>query len=167
METNWDLLKFKYEVLGISVEDLAQEHSLSPPLLKFNSKDWKQIPLASQIPLDLEGLTSLEDVLVKLGSETSSQTKAFAILKQKFLGPKYVELETVLLHKAIEMAGELKSSDPRAANILRSVASVLSDLLTHNPLLAPDNELLDDSTKEWKITVVDSTERKDDASQES
>lgn len=167
METNWDLLKFKYEVLGISVEDLAQEHSLSPPLLKFNSKDWKQIPLASQTPLDLEGLTSLEDVLVKLGSETSSQTKAFAILKQKFLGPKYVELETVLLHKAIEMAGELKSSDPRAANILRSVASVLSDLLTHNPLLAPDNELLDDSTKEWKITVVDSTERKDDASQES
>ena len=167
-DTNWDLLKFKYEVLGYSLADLTAEHQVSEPVLKFNSQSWKQIPLASKGPLDLEGLTSLEDVLVKLGSETASQTKAFAILKQKFLGPKYVELETVLLHKAIEMAGEIKGNDPRAAQTLRSLATVLSDLLQQNPLLG---SMLEDGlgmgSKEWKITFVDATEKEKDASPKS
>lgn len=154
-ETNWELLKFKYEVLGCSIEDIAQEHSLSLPVLKFNSQTWKKLPLAREEPLDLEGLTSLEDILIKLGNETSSQTKAFAILKQKFLGPKYVELETVLLHKAIEMATELKSSDPRSAATLRSLATVLGDLLVRNPLLTPGDEAEGGAATEWKVTFVD------------
>ena len=155
-ETNWELLKFKYEVLGTSIVDLAREHSVSEPVLKFNSQNWKQLPLASEKPLDLKGITSLEDILTKLGSETSSHTKAFAILKQKFLGPKYVELETVLLHKAIEMATEIKSSDPRSAQTLRSLATVLGDLLERNPLLTPGEGQSDsDVSREWKITFVD------------
>jgi len=158
-DINWDLLKFKYEVLGISIKDLAMEHSVSEPVLKYNSQSWKRIPLASGTPLDLEGLTSLEDVLTKLGSETSSQTKAFAILKQKFLGPKYVELETVLLHKAIEMAQSLKSDDPRAAQVLRSLTTVLGDLLIQNPLLVSDALEKDESATEWKITVVDGSKK--------
>ncbi len=166
-ETNWELLKFKYEVLGASIEDLAREHSVSVPVLKFNSQSWKKVSFGMEKPLDLDGVSSMEDILLKLGSETSSQTKAFAILKQKFLGPKYVELETVLLHKAIEMATELTSSDPRSASTLRSLATVLSDLLSHNPLLTPgESEEDGGSDREWKITVVDSTKRKDDEKDE-
>ena len=162
-ETNWELIKFKYEVLGCSLEDIAQEHCLSLPVLKFNSQTWKKLPLVREKPLDLEGLTSLEDILIKLGSETSSQTKAFAILKQKFLGPKYVELETVLLHKAIEMAMELKSSDPRSAATLRSLATVLGDLLERNPLLTPGDETEGGAATEWKVTFVDSNKEDTDA----
>jgi len=162
-DTNWELLKFKYEVLGISLEDLAAEHSISMPVLKFNSQNWKQFPLASKQPLDLENLTSLEDILLKLGSETASQTKAFGILKQKFLGPKYIELETVLLHKAIEMAGALSSDDARSAATLRSLATVLHDLLEQNPLLTPGDKIEDDGdATEWKITIVDASKDKDD-----
>jgi hypothetical protein len=160
-DTNWELLKFKYEVLGASIEDLAREHNVSEPVLKFNSQTWKKLPLALEKPLDLEGITSLEDILTKLGSETSSHTKAFAILKQKFLGPKYVELETVLLHKAIEMASNLSSSDSRSAQTLRSLATVLGDLLERNPLLMPGDSLSEgDGTKEWKITFVDASKEK-------
>lgn len=164
-ETNWELLKFKYEVLGISIEDLANEHCVSIPVLKFNSQSWKKISFGMEKPLDLQGVSSMEDILLKLGSETSSHTKAFAILKQKFLGPKYVELETVLLHKAIEMATELKSSDPRSANTLRSLAAVLGDLLARNPLLVPgDGGVESDGSREWKITFVDAVkERESDA----
>jgi hypothetical protein len=159
-ETNWELLKFKHEVLGVSIETLALENQVSLPVLQFNSKDWKQIPLASKEPLDLKDVTSLEDILLKLGSETSSQTKAFAILKQKFLGPKYVELETVLLHKAIEMASEIKGNDPRGAQTLRSLATVLSDLISHNPLLIVGENEEDASTaREWKVTFVDATDK--------
>ena len=158
--TNWELLKFKYEVLGVSLADLAVEHKVSEPVLKFNSQTWKMIPLASKGSMGLEDVKSIEDVLVKLGNETASQTKAFAVLKQKFLGPKYVELETVLLHKAIEMASELKSNDPRAANTLRSLATILGDLLAQNPLLGSGLDELDTGeAKEWKVTFVDATNK--------
>lgn len=159
-DTNWELLKFKHEVLGSSLQDLAQEHCVSFPVLEFNAKDWKQIPLASKEPMDLKDVTSIEDILSKLGSETSSQTKAFAILKQKFLGPKYVELETILLHKAIEMAHGVSSNDARGANTLRTLATVLSDLLERNPLLTVGGDVEDATTaKEWKVTFVDTTNK--------
>jgi hypothetical protein len=163
-ETNWELLKFKYEVLGISIEDLAREHNVSLPVLKFNSQSWKKISFGIGKPLDLDGVSSMEDILLKLGSETASQTKAFAILKQKFLGPKYVELETVLLHKAIEMAAELKSNDPRSAQTLRSLATVLGDLLLHNPLLTPgDGEDGEGSGREWTINIVDAVKKEQES----
>ena len=159
-DVNWDLVKFKFEVLGIPLETLAVELQLSLPVLQFNSQSWKQIPLASKKPLDLEDLTSLEDILTKLGSETSSQTKAFAILKQKFLGPKYVELETVLLHKAISIAQEIRLDDPKAASTLNSLTAILGSLLMHNPLLKPGNDGNDGNDKrEWKITFVDAKEK--------
>ena len=166
-DTNWELLKFKHEVLGSSLQDLAQEHNVSFPVLEFNAKDWKQIPLASKEPMDLKEITSIEDILTKLGSETSSQTKAFAILKQKFLGPKYVELETTLLHKAIEMADSLKANDPRGAATLRSLATVLSDLLERNPLLTAGDVEDTSVAKEWKITVVDASERDNGATKDN
>lgn len=160
-DTNWELLKFKYEVLGTSLDTLAEEHQVSPAVLKYNAQDWKQIPLASKEPLSLEDVKSIEDVLSRLGEETAAQTKAFSILKQKFLGPKYVELETVLLHKAIEMAAGLNTTDPRGAATLKNLASILTELLARNPLLSQgvEEELGDSNAREWKITVVDS--RKD------
>jgi hypothetical protein len=168
-DTNWELVKFKYEVLGCSLADLAVEHDLSLPVLNFNAKDWKRIPLASKESMSLDDITSLEDVLTKLGDQTSSQTKAFAILKQKFLGPKYVELETVLLHKAIEMAQEMKSNDPRSAATLKSLTTVLTELIKNNPLLAPgDDELGISDAREWRISIVNAKEEKEkDADEES
>jgi len=169
-DTNWELLKFKYEVLGVSIATLAQENAVSLPVLEFNSQNWNQIPLAKQTQLDLKDVTSLEDILTKLGTETASQTKAFAILKQKFLGPKYVELETVLLHKAIDIASNLNSDDPRSAATLRSLATVLGDLLDQNPLLTPGDRVDEEEgdVKEWRLTIVDApTQKKEKKDAES
>jgi len=164
-DTNWDLVKFKYEVLGITLEQLAAEYSESLAVLKFNSQTWKQIPLAKQEQINLEDISSLEDVLERLGDETATQTKAFSVLKQKFLGPKYVELETVLLHKAIEMAGLLKANDPAASKTLRSLATVLADLLQHNPMLAPDAEGGGGGNgNKWEISFVDVKKEDDETS---
>jgi hypothetical protein len=155
--TDWELIKFKHEVLGQSLEDLARESNVSLPVLKFNAKDWKQIPLALENQISFEGISSLEDIINKLGDKTSAQTEAFQVLKQRFLGPKYIELETVLLHKTIEMAQSATD-----AKTLRSIASILGDLLDHNPLLSSrdrsdDNEF---GSKEWKVTFVDTTKEK-------
>lgn len=163
LNTDWELLKFKHEILGQSLEELAKDHSLSLPVLKFNAKDWKQVPLAMENTISFEGITSLEDVISKLGDKASAQTEAFQILKQRFLGPKYIELETVLLHKTIELASGVTSQDPGAAKTLRSLASILGDLLDHNPLLSSrdrnDSEF-GGGAKEWKVTFVDAVKEK-------
>jgi hypothetical protein len=152
ISTDWELLKFKHEVLGQTLEDLARENNISLPVLKFNAKDWKQLPLVEGNQISFAEITSLEDIIDKLGDKTSAQTEAFQILKQRFLGPKYIELETVLLHKSIEMAREATD-----AKVLRSIASILNDLMEHNPLLT-SRDRGDDSAftkKEWKVTFVD------------
>jgi hypothetical protein len=160
-DTNWELIQFKHEVLGYSLEELAREHSLSLPVLNFNAKDWKQLPLAKE-KLSLQDISSFEEIIEKLGDQTESHTKAFTILKQKFLGPKYVELETVLLHKAIKLALNINESDPLGSRTLQSLTNVLSNLLSHNPLVSgvtDQNEGGFGTQREWKITVVDSKKK--------
>jgi len=153
---NWELLKFKYEILGISLSELAVSHKVSEPVLSYNAKEWKKIPLEFAESLDLSEITSLEDILKKLGNQTATQTKAFAVLKQKFLGPKYVELETVLLHKAIEMAAAINGSDPFGVKVLKTLSEVLNSLLERNPLLSTENETaINDSSRKWEVIIVD------------
>ena len=155
-DTHWELLQFKHEVLGYTLEELAREHNLSLPVLNYNAQHWKQIPLAKE-KLDLEDLTSFEEILSKLGEQTERQSRAFSILKQKFLGPKYIELETVLLHKAIGLAGNVKENDPMGAKTLQSLVNVLTDLLKHNYLIGGRNEEGElTENREWRIIVEDS-----------
>lgn len=160
-DINWSLIKFKYEFLGFSLEDLAAEHSISLAVLQYNSKDWKQISLEQEELVDLEGIKSIEDVLVKLSKQTTNQTQAFLILKQKFLGPKFMELETVLLHKAISLASNIDSKDPRAASTLKSITEVLVNLIGQNPLLKSGEGVGGgDGEKVWEVRIVEAEKEK-------
>jgi hypothetical protein len=155
-DTNWDLIKFKYEFLGASLEDLAAEHSISLTVLQYNSKNWKQISLEQGSPVDLDSIKSIEDVLVMLSKQTVNQTQAFLIIKQKFLGPKFMELETILLHKAILLASNINDKDLRAASTLKSLTEVLVNLIGQNPLLKSGESLGGgDGEKVWEIRIVD------------
>ena len=157
--TNWDLLKFKFEVLGISIKDLSKETQISETILNFNSKDWVQLPLEELKSLDLNELKSLDDILTKLGDRTAAQTKVFSILKQKFLGPKYVELETILLHKAIELASAVDSSDVKAANVLSGLTSLLGNLIGQNPELVSEGSSDGKPDGKWEITFVEKKDK--------
>ena len=54
------------------------------------------------------------------------------------------------------MAGLLKANDPAASKTLRSLATVLADLLQHNPMLAPDAESGGGGNgNKWEISFVD------------
>lgn len=155
MDINWDLVQFKYEFLGASLEDLAFEYSISAAVLKYNSKNWKQISLVQDEFIDMKDVKSLDDVLKKLSIQTLNQTQALQILKQKFLGPKYIEFETILLHKAISIASNISEKDQRSASILKSLTETLVNLVNQNPLLKSE-EIEDGSgDKIWEVRVVD------------
>ena len=154
-DINWDMVQFKYEFLGFSLIDLATEHGISPTVLNYNAKGWNQIKLDQDDPIDLGEIKSIDDVLNKLSKQTINQTQAFSIIKQKFLGPKFIELETILLHKAISIASNLDEKDARSANTLRNLVEVLTNLLIQNPLLgSKDNADEGDSDKVWEIKII-------------
>jgi hypothetical protein len=162
-DTNWDLVQFKYEFLGFSLADLASEHSISPAVLEYNAKHWNQILLDQDNLVDLNEIKSIDDIISKLGKQTINQSEAFSIIKQKFLGPKFIELETILLHKAISIASNVDEKDPRSANTLKNIVEVLTSLLSQNPLLGSKEDTSEgDGDKVWEIKIVNAPEPKSD-----
>ena len=155
LDTNWELVKFKYEFLGFSIEQLARDHNISTAVLEYNSRDWKQISLEQCDPVDMKDIKSISDVLDKLSTHTLNQTQALSILKQKFLGSKYVEFETTLLFKAIAITSHLDETDNRSASTLKSLTEVLVNLLSQNPLLQSGEITKESESKVWEIKIVE------------
>jgi len=156
-DINWDLVQFKYEFLGFSLEDLANEHHISTAILNYNAKTWKQISLEQDDLTDLKEIESIDDVLGKLSKQTINQTQAFSIIKQKFLGPKFIELETILLHKAIAIATNLDEKDTRSASTLKHLVDVLTSLIDQNPLLKNSETEGEESDKTWEVRIIHTT----------
>jgi len=163
-DTNWNLVQFKYEMLGYSLEDLAKEHSISTAVLDYNSKNWKQISLEQDISINMDDIKSIEDVLVKLNSQVINQTQAFQILKQKFLGSKYIELEIILLQKTISIASNISDTDIKAVTTLKSLTEILTNLINLNPLLKSEvtkNDENKDKDKVWEVRFIETEPKKE------
>ena len=159
--TNWDLIRFQYEVLGTSLTQLAQEHGLGLPMLEFAAKEWKPIPLAQQKALQFPDISSLEEISKEMVNKVREHTRIHSVLKQKFLGPKYIALEVLLLSKAQQVLAEMDVKDKQAANSLRTITAVLKDLLEQNSLLhvSSEREELEDGRQptSWEVRIVDTT----------
>lgn len=143
--TNWDILKFKYEILGVSLEALSIDTGVPLPLIQRNAKEWNQLSLVED-----DGNAALT------AAERSSKLRS--ILKQNQLGPKYVELEMILLYKAIDIADNLSDSADNANIIaLKNLTAILGNLIAQNPSLAPatkeDSVPTPDETT-WNINVI-------------
>lgn len=154
-EINWELIKFKYEVLEISLDRLAEEHGISPSALQYAAKNWEQVPLVERGE-DFDAVEGVQSGLVE-------QSKIFSMLKEKFLGPKYIELETTLLHKAIEIANSIPAEGIGAAKIVKDLAEIYKNL-TVEKNKDIDNHLIDTPTK-WEVVVVDPEVKKEDESE--
>ena len=170
--TNWDMIRFQYEILGESLKDLATEHNVTLPVLKFNAEEegWKPIPLAQQKALQFPDVSSMETITKEMVKQVKEHTRTASILKQKFLGPKYIALEALLLSKATQVLANLDVSDGRSANSLRTITAVLKDLLEQNSILHVDSEKedleVDRAPTEWKVTIVQADKKEEDVDTE-
>ena len=164
-DINWDLVQFKYEFLGFSLDDLAREHSISKAVLDYNSKDWKAVSLEQDLSFDMSEIKTIEDILTKLNNQVINQTQAFLILKQKFLSPKFIELETTILHKAISIINLLDEKDSRSAKTLKELTEVLVGLLNQNPMLKSGGMPEGEGDKIWEVRVVEAETKPTTASE--
>lgn len=143
--TNWDIIKFKYEVMGLSLEAIAVDTGLDISLLRHNAKSWKQLSL-------------VEDDGDRALTAAERASKIHSILKTSHLGPKYVELEMILLYKAIEISNNLTdSADNSNIVALKNLTDVLANLLAQNPALAQvrkDSEAFLPKENKWEINII-------------
>lgn len=158
IEQNWGLLKFKYEVLGISTEALSADHNIPLALLEHMSEQWKRLPLESLNEVPLEDMKSFDEIVEKLKSNTISQVQAFNLLKDRFLSSKYIELESLIVMKAVELTTSISGTDKTAADMLRTLTSVFTSMKSVQP--AEDTEGFGGGSTKWEVTVVDGTGEK-------
>lgn len=160
MEINWDLIRFQYEILGSPLEDLAREHEITLPVLRYNADTWEPIPLAQQKALQFPDVSSLEVITKEMTKQVKNHARAASVLKQRYLGPKYIALEALILSKATMAMTSLDVKDPRAANSIRTITSVMKELLEQNSILHVDSEKedlgTDSAPTKWEVKFVDS-----------
>jgi len=163
-ETNWDMVKFQYEILGMSLEELSKEHDLSLPLLKFSAENWKPLPAAQQKVLQFPDTSSLEKITKDLTKQVREEVRTASVIKQRFLSKKYISLEIQLLTKANQVLANLDPKEKSAANSIRTITEVLRALLEQNSLLHVTSEREDfdegGTPTKWEIVFVDAKDDK-------
>jgi len=153
-DINWEILKFKHEVLGASLEQIAGETGISLSLLNHCAKAWKPLNLTGLKEISLEDVQSFDELIDRLRDNTYSQTEAFELLKERFLTTEYIELETLIVHKAISIVSSLVPTHQDSPRYLKSMAEVLTSLKVKAARQPEDDEGTRRITK-WEITVVD------------
>jgi len=157
-EIDWNLLKFEFEVLGKSLEEIQEAYEINPAVMKYQARDWVQSGLSKHHDIKFTKLESIKDLTDEITAQVKDQSTAQLLLKQYHLLPRYIQLENILLQKSIQLASSLESSTPGAAATIRSLVNSLTDLLKHNPMLSPDMQdsgiRPEEKDREWKVTFV-------------
>lgn len=157
-DINWDLLKFEYEVLGTSLEDLQEKYDVSQAMMQYSAKTWVQAPVTKREALQFTKLDSLTELSEDVAAKVAEESAIVSTIKQKYLLPKYIQLENILVTKAISLASSL-TNDKVNASTLSTLTNILNNLLTNNPLLtkteAPEAEV--QRPQKWEIEVVHPT----------
>lgn len=157
-EVNWDLVKFQFEILGYSLEELQQEYEVSSAVMSYQARNWVQAPASKREQLQFTNLDSIEEMSNEVLAQITDEAIITSLIKQKHFLPKYLELENILLAKAISLAKTLQE-ERASVSALNTLASVLDSLLKHNPILKAQEVKNEDeggvgSPTEWKVTVV-------------
>lgn len=157
--TNWELIKFRYEVRGESLSSLAKTFGVSEDVVKFNAKKWKQVPFIKEAQLTFKDAKNLEDVMGILERAVRNDARVAVLIKQKFLTSKYIELETLILEKLgvlLESVEDTQDAQAAAAT-LKSLSSTFAELLSKNrhletmPVIDAESDGID---RTWNVEVT-------------
>lgn len=149
--TNWELIRFEYEVLGGSMENLALSHGVPFLLTEMIAKEkgWK--PLTPLTPDNAEG--ALETVAKSIST--------LAVLGQEQLAPVYLKAETALLFKLLQFIELLDTDDkqlPRNAKMIADTLLALINLNSGRAVLKQGVIVKKDADGSFNINVSNSTE---------
>ena len=111
-DTNWDLIKNRYEFSGVSAEQLAQEFEVSLATIEYavEKQGWVRRDIkdvVKKLDYSSESIEQLKGIL-------SDKYTLAELLKDKSLQPKYHLLEMAILSKAVDVINNINPELPSA-----------------------------------------------------
>ena len=127
-------IRMRYELLGDSLQDLAQEYSLTLEQINYlaSEEGWTQ----NLLPTPAVNDKNVEGYAKSLLETTRHKLSILSVYNQLALRPQYISLEHTLLEKAVAMAKTLDPNEPMAVSKLKTLTSILNDLSNRLGLLA-------------------------------
>jgi hypothetical protein len=109
-----ELVRFEYEVLGLTFEELASRHGHSAEVFKAMAieEGWQR--KVNEIPVPT--VASLGELADQLGLVNQQRLSLIEGHRQLALQPLYVKVEQLLLTKAAEILEALPVTDPHTAS---------------------------------------------------
>ena len=162
---NLDILKIQYE-LFIDPQEIAIAHNLEVTYIQGLIKElkWEKNPLLlanDSLTSDLPQSTNPEKVLLATEQHVQSLKDKLTItslLKQEILNPIYTQLETLLVCKAIETLNRINMEHPDAAKNIKTLTSVLNELLQNNANLTSAKETVDTTDNKVVVQIMNQVE---------
>ena len=120
--TSWNQIKFQYEVMGKSVEELATEYQKSVLLLEntISQEGWTRKPVS-------ESLTTWKNAEdpAEIMVEVAQKATLLNTMRATDLGPEYYLAEKAFIEKLTATIKALDASDPDTAKLLGKIADAL------------------------------------------
>lgn len=134
LEFNTALLKLQYEILNVSLEDIATQLHIPVSIVAADARrgNWRQL-WPDEPPILIENLTQEPTLDIEQRTELAQKRlRYYSVMKDQYLSAKYLALESVLLDSAKELldTGELDATSVHriaAAFKMLSSGTTLSD----------------------------------------
>lgn len=134
---DWNLLKFQYEVLGFTIDQLAKENpSTTAGLIQDAAKEqrWEAGSIDTLVPV-IQNEDNNKNSLEQFTEAAKAQLIGSNLMKQKHLFPEFAKCEAILLSKISQAAISLDMNDEKAYTKISNLVKSLQGLLAHNQFL--------------------------------
>ena len=134
MTVDLGLVKLQYEILNVSIEDLAAALDMSPKffLEEIKGLGWKRMwededEPHIEIDEDEDRFTIETEAYIE---KTRKRLMAYSLAKEIYLSQKYLELESGIINKAASVLSTLDVTDPQNLPVesIRKLATLYKDM---------------------------------------
>ena len=131
---DWNLLRYMYEVHGVSEEDIADENDTSLSMVEYvrDTQGWRRSKLAESAN-DWKQLEDHRDD--DMMADVQQRMSAISLLQQVANNPRLHAFETALITRAIDTTQYLDPANPQTADLLCKLGALLEKLKSTNPAL--------------------------------
>lgn len=151
---DWDTCKLQYEVLGDSLERVAETHNLSPSSVRrvAEEENWQPIDPSNAT---LQDMTSY---LVDVRRSLQVKLDLASLYREIELFPKITSIEDKLVEKIRSAVNSVDTTDPRSASALRALGQSLYAIAERKNKYAADDELSQEDTN-YTVEIVSTADK--------
>lgn len=151
---DWDTCKLQYEVLGDSLERVAETHNLSPDAVRRIAEEEGWAP----IDPSTSSMQDMNTYLVEVRRSLQVKLDLASLYREIELFPKITAIEDKLVDKIDRTLQAIDTTDPRSAGALRALGQTLYAIAERKDRYAADDELGSDDTT-YTVEIVSAADK--------